>query len=67
MHVNTYNMQELITKLTEKAGLTQSQAEKAIEVVKEFTKEKFPFLAGAVDSLFGENTDAAADNNDPLS
>jgi uncharacterized protein YjbJ (UPF0337 family) len=60
-------MQELITKLTEKAGLTQEQAEKAIDVVKEFTKEKFPFLAGAVDSLFGDSTDNVTQDNDPLS
>jgi hypothetical protein len=59
-------MQELITKLQEKVGLTNEQAEKTIEVVKDFTKEKFPFLAGAVDSLFGDNADTTSKDNDPL-
>jgi hypothetical protein len=44
-------MQELIEKLMAQ-GLTEEQAYKAIEVIKDFTKEKFPFFAGAVDKLF---------------
>ena len=46
-------MHELITHLTEKAGLTTDQAEKALHTVKEYVKEKFPMMAGAVDNLFG--------------
>ena len=45
-------MQELIDKLKEKAGLTDEQAVKAIEAVKDFVKDKFPMMAGAVDKLF---------------
>ena len=44
-------MQELIDKLKAE-GLTEEQAYKAIEVIKNFTKEKFPFFSGAVDKLF---------------
>ncbi|HET6254232.1 MAG TPA: hypothetical protein VFE32_09165 [Puia sp.] len=44
-------MQELIAKLMAQ-GLTEDQAYKAIEVIKNFTKEKFPIFAGAIDKLF---------------
>ena len=53
-------MQELITKLTEKAGISADQANKAIETIKEFVKEKFPMMAGAVDNLFAESAPATA-------
>jgi hypothetical protein len=46
-------MQELIDKLKSEAGLTDEQAKKAIETVKNFVVEKFPMLEGAVGSLFG--------------
>ena len=52
-------MQELITKLTEKAGISADQANKAIEAIKEFVKEKFPMMSGAVDNLFAESTPSA--------
>jgi nucleoid DNA-binding protein len=45
-------MQELIDQLKQKAGLNDEQAIKAIEAVKDFVKEKFPMMAGAVDKLF---------------
>jgi hypothetical protein len=44
-------MKELIDKLMAE-GLTEDQAYKAIEVIKGFTKEKFPLFAGAIDKLF---------------
>lgn len=53
-------MQELITRLTEKAGISPDQANKAIDTIKEFAKEKFPMMSGAVDNLFGENTASAS-------
>jgi nucleoid DNA-binding protein len=46
-------MQELIDKLKAEAGLTDEQAKKAIEAVKNFVVDKFPMLEGAVSSLFG--------------
>ena len=45
------NMEELIKRLTAQ-GLTEEQAYKAIEVIKNFTKEKFPIFSGAIDKLF---------------
>ena len=53
-------MQELITRLTEKAGISADQANKAIDTIKEFVKEKFPMMSGAVDNLFAENATAPA-------
>lgn len=44
-------MDELIKKLMAQ-GLTEDQAYKAIEVIKNFTKEKFPLFSGAIDKLF---------------
>ena len=46
-------MQELIDKLKAEAGLTDEQAKKAIEAVKNFVIEKFPVLEGAVSNIFG--------------
>ncbi len=51
-------MQELISRLTEKAGISADQAAKAIDTVKEFAKEKFPMMAGAVDNLFSGSSDS---------
>ena len=48
-------MQELIDKLKADAGLTDEQARKAIETIKNFVVEKFPMLESAVGSLFGES------------
>lgn len=44
-------MKELIDRLTAE-GLTEDQAYKAIEVIKEFAKEKFPLFAGAINKVF---------------
>ena len=46
-------MNELIEKLKAEAGLTEEQAKKAIETIKNFVVEKFPMLEGAVSNLFG--------------
>ena len=48
---NFYVMQDLIERLMAQ-GLTEEQAYKAIEVIKNFTKEKFPLFSGAIDKLF---------------
>ena len=47
-------MDELIKRLIQQAGLTDEQALKAIEVIKEFTKEKFPLFSGAIDKAFNK-------------
>lgn len=49
-------MLDLIEKLKLTVGITDEQALKAIEVVKDYTKEKFPMFAGAIDNVFKETT-----------
>ncbi|MBS1946249.1 MAG: hypothetical protein JST47_00640 [Bacteroidetes bacterium] len=44
-------MKELVDRLMAQ-GLSEQQAYKAIEVIKNFTKEKFPLFSGAIDKLF---------------
>ena len=44
-------MQELIQRLMAE-GLTEQQAYKSIEVVKDFAKEKFPVFSGAIEKMF---------------
>lgn len=51
-------MHELITRLTEKAGISTEQATKALDTIKDFVKEKFPMMAGAVDNLFASGAEA---------
>ena len=51
-------MQELIDKLTKNAGISAEQAAKALETIKDYVKEKFPMLGGAVDNLFGGSSDS---------
>ena len=45
-------MNELITRLTEKAGITTEQAAKAIDTFKDFIKEKLPMVSGSLENLF---------------
>jgi len=54
-------MQELIEKLKAQ-GLTEEQAYKAIEVIKNFTKDKFPLFAGAIDKLFDKYSPKTEDD-----
>jgi hypothetical protein len=44
-------MKELIDRLTAE-GLTEEQAYKSIEVIKNFAKEKFPLFGSAIEGLF---------------
>ena len=44
-------MKELIDRLMAQ-GLTEQQALKSIEVVKDFAKEKFPVFSGAIEKMF---------------
>jgi len=46
-------MQELIDKLKTEAGLSDEQARKAIDTIKNYVVEKFPMLEGAVNNVFG--------------
>lgn len=44
-------MDELIKKLIAE-GLTEQQAYKTVEIIKNFAKEKFPIFGGAIDKVF---------------
>ncbi|CAN5657764.1 hypothetical protein BH11BAC3_BH11BAC3_30380 [soil metagenome] len=60
-------MHELITRLTEKTGISTEQAAKVVDTVKDFVKEKFPMMAGAVDNLFAaEHAGNTSLEDDPL-
>lgn len=45
-------MKELIDKLISDTGISESQAYAAVNIIKEFAKQKFPVFAGAIDRLF---------------
>jgi len=44
-------MKELLDKLKTE-GLTDAQAIKAVEIMKNFAKSKFPLFGGAIDKIF---------------
>jgi hypothetical protein len=54
-------MQELVNRLMSNAGITEEQANKALETIKDFVKEKFPMLGGAVDNMFGASGSSGED------
>ena len=49
-------MNDLVERLMKEAGLNQQQAQKAIETIAGFVKEKFPMLGGAVDQVFASGS-----------
>ena len=55
-------MKEIIDQLTEKVGLTPEQAQKAIETIAEYVKDKFPMLGGAVDQIFSSKSDNSGES-----
>lgn len=46
---------ELVERLKTNAGLSDEQAQKVLETIKDFIVEKYPMLQGAVTNLFGKN------------
>ena len=58
MFGNKDNAQGQVTELTERlktqAGLTDEQAQKVLETMKNFVVEKYPMLQGAVSNIFGK-------------
>jgi hypothetical protein len=54
-------MKELIDRLMAE-GLTEQQAYKAVEVIKDFAKQKFPIFGGAIDKLFDKYNTKDADD-----
>lgn len=45
-------MNELLEKLQSQHGLNPEQSHGILNTIKDFIKEKFPMMAGAVDNLF---------------
>lgn len=43
---------ELVEKLKSQAGLSDEQAQKVLDTIKEFVVDKYPMLSGAVNNLF---------------
>ena len=43
---------ELVDRLKSQAGLSDDQAQKVIETIKNFVVEKYPMLSGAVNNIF---------------
>ena len=54
-------MKELIDRLMA-IGLTEQQALKAIEAIKNFAKDKFPVFAGAIEKMFDKHKPKAEDD-----
>lgn len=48
----TTYMNELVDRLINEANLNADQAQKAIQTIADFVKERFPMLGGAVDQIF---------------
>lgn len=45
---------ELVEKLKNEAGLTDEQAQKVLETIKNFVSDKYPMIRGAVENMFGK-------------
>jgi len=45
---------ELIERLKTDVNLTDEQAQKVMETLKNFVVEKYPMLAGMADNMFGD-------------
>ena len=45
-------MDELINKIVQEAGITPEQAQKTVETIAVYVKEKYPMLSGAVNNIF---------------
>lgn len=44
---------ELVEKLKTEASLSDEQAQKVLETIKNFVVNKYPMLSGAVNNIFG--------------
>ena len=45
---------ELVERLKTDVNLSEEQARKVMETIKNYVVEKYPMLAGAADSMFGD-------------
>ncbi|MEP6615588.1 MAG: hypothetical protein ABJA57_03370 [Ginsengibacter sp.] len=53
-------MQELIEKLKNIHGLSSEQSHGILNTIKEFVKEKFPMVGGAIDNIFPADSSTVA-------
>lgn len=56
-------MQEIIQQLISKAGLSQDQAAKAVQVMGQFIKDKYPMAGSYVDSLLNKKSGERGGDN----
>jgi hypothetical protein len=47
------HVSEITTRLKERAGLTDEQAAKVLETMKDYVVEQYPMLQGMVENMFG--------------
>lgn len=52
-------MEELVKRVSEKAGINPEQAQKAVTSVLDFIKEKVPGIGGHIESLMQGNVSGA--------
>ncbi|RYY97916.1 MAG: hypothetical protein EOO11_09535 [Chitinophagaceae bacterium] len=45
---------EITARLKEKAGLTDEQAAKVLETMKDYVIEQYPMMQGMVENMFGK-------------
>ena len=58
-------MQELIERLQNVHGLSSEESQNILNTIKEFIKEKFPMVAGAIDNIFPAHT-GPVETNTPV-
>ena len=49
-------MQDIISQLTKKVGLSEDQAKQAIEVISKFLGEKIPMIKGQLNAVLGDKS-----------
>jgi len=60
-------MQELIQALVNKAGITEEQAVKSVETIKEFIQSKLPpMMHGVIDNFLGSSAAQQGNDTDAL-
>lgn len=56
-------MNEIVERVAAQAGISPEQAQKAVEAIAGFVKEKFPMLEGAVENMFNSNSGGSEDGS----
>ena len=54
---NEFSTEVLVTKVASEAGITDNQAQLAVESVKRYLVEKYPLLEGVVKNIFSSIKD----------